>query len=509
MRAAVLELFSGLHAGARIELTEGDWVIGSDDSCDLILTDEGFAPRHASIAVTSGDVGIVTLDGKVTTLDGRAVVNEVWPRGTIFLFGTIAAAWGAADETEDYWSDLRKRWRASLEPVAQTAPAKEAAASDGKTAKADGEEGAGANETPEAAAVTEPEKPKKGKGALIGTVLFLALVLAGGWTLARDAELRRTVEADLAKSNPNAVTALYSSVFGGEGLLARMGWLTPAALPDDVLVANLREKLAKEGFDRVTPEKAGTGVWLLSGRVADDSQRGRLVKLARTLEVRAVLDVDVDTDRTAPWLSAFESRGFKTEVHLEGTAKEPILTVLGFMQTKDVEEKAFNEVAWELSADLTDVKRRIVHESDVKPLLERALKEQGLDDVTIGWHPGRITLSAPLTPKTRNMLAAAMQQVGRTVHVPLSYELLHREARKTPPKAAVRETALKDPMKPNFRVVGVSGGKLKFVTLSTGAKVFAGGRLPGGFALESISHNRLVLSKNGKRINYPLKVSSK
>ena len=95
------------------------------------------------------------------------------------------------------------------------------------------------------------------------------------------------------------------------------------------------------------------------------------------------------------------------------------------------------------------------------------------------------------------------------MHVPLSYELLHREARKTPPKAAVRETALKDPMKPNFRVVGVSGGKLKFVTLSTGAKVFAGGRLPGGFALESISHNRLVLSKNGKRINYPLKVSSK
>ena len=58
-------------------------------------------------------------------------------------------------------------------------------------------------------------------------------------------------------------------------------------------------------------------------------------------------------------------------------------------------------------------------------------------------------------------------------------------------------------------MTGVSGGKLKFVTLSTGEKVFAGGRLPGGFTLESISHNRLTLSKNGKRINYPLKVSSK
>lgn len=509
MRAAVLELFSGLHAGARIELTEGDWVVGSDDSCDLILTDEGFAPRHASIGVKSGEVGVVTLDGKVTTLDGRAVVNEVWPKGAVFLFGSVAAAWGHADETDDYWSDLRSRWRESLEPVAPSAPAKESAASDGKAPKAEGQKDANVSETPEAARAAEPEKPKKGRGALVGTVLFLAVLLAGGWTLARDAELRQSVEADLAQSNPNAVTALYSGVFGGDGLLSRMGWLTPAALPDEELVAGLREKLAKEGFSRITPEKAGTGVWLLSGRVANDEERGRLVKLARTLEVPAVLDVDVDTDRTAPWLAAFEARGFKTEVHLEGTSEAPVLTVLGYMRTKDVEDKAFAEVSYELSADSVDVKRRIVHESDVKPLLDKAIKEQGLDDVTVEWHPGRIMLSAPLSPKTRNMLTAAMQQVGRTVHVPLSYELLHREARKAAPKASAQRAAPKDPSKPNFRVAGVSGGKLKFVTLSTGEKVFAGGRLPGGFTLESISHNRLTLSKNGKRINYPLKVSSK
>ena len=226
-------------------------------------------------------------------------------------------------------------------------------------------------------------------------------------------------------------------------------------------------------------------------------------------ELSAVLDVDVDTDRTAPWLAAFQARGFKTEVHLEGTSGTPVLTVLGYMRTKDVEDKAFAEVSYELSADSVDVKRRIVHESDVKPLLDRAIKEQGLEDVTVEWHPGRITLSAPLSPKTRNMLTAAMQQVGRTVHVPLSYELLHREARKTAAKAPARRSAPKDSMTPNFRVVGVSGGKLKFVTLSTGEKVFTGGRLPGGFTLESISHNRLTLSKSGKRINYPLKVSSK
>lgn len=506
MRAAVLELFSGLHAGARIELTEGDWVIGSDDSCDLILTDEGFAPRHASIAVKSGEVGIVTLDGKVTTLDGRAVVNEVWPKGAVLFFGSVALAWGGADETEDYWSDLRARWRATLIPSGPAAESKANASPDRNETKDDAEQSA-AEKPSEIEA--KPEEKGRGHGVLVGTALVLAILLAGGWTLARDAELRKSFEADLAQSNPNAVTALYSSVFGGDGLLARFGWLSPEAVPDEELVADLRAKLSKEGFTRVSAEKAGTGVWHLTGRVADDAERGRLVKLARSLTVPAVLDVDVDTDRTAPWLAAFSARGFKTEVHLKGTNEAPVLTVLGFMRTKDIEDKAFAEVAYELSHDLVDVKRRIVHEAEVKPLLERAIKEQGLDDVTVEFHPGRITLSAPLTPMTRNMLTAALQQVGRTVHVPLSYEFLHREARKSAPKPAVRQMASKDSMTPNFRVTGVSGGKLKFVTLSTGEKVFAGGRLPGGFTLESISHNRLTLSKNGKRINYPLKVSSK
>lgn len=62
-------------------------------------------------------------------------------------------------------------------------------------------------------------------------------------------------------------------------------------------------------------------------------------------------------------------------------------------------------------------------------------------------------------------------------------------------------------MKPTFRVTGVSGGAIQFITLSTNEKVFVGGRLPGGFTLESISHTRLILSKNGKRIQYPLKTN--
>ena len=57
MRAAVLRIFSGLHIGAEIELTEGVYVIGTDDSCDLILSDSSLKARHAALRVSvSGEV---------------------------------------------------------------------------------------------------------------------------------------------------------------------------------------------------------------------------------------------------------------------------------------------------------------------------------------------------------------------------------------------------------------------------------------------------------------------
>ncbi len=46
---AELRIFSGIHAGARTALAPGDYVLGADPSCDLILCDEGIAGRHAAL----------------------------------------------------------------------------------------------------------------------------------------------------------------------------------------------------------------------------------------------------------------------------------------------------------------------------------------------------------------------------------------------------------------------------------------------------------------------------
>lgn len=46
---ARLTVQSGLHRGASIELTADEYLIGSDDDCDIVLHDAGMAPRHCRV----------------------------------------------------------------------------------------------------------------------------------------------------------------------------------------------------------------------------------------------------------------------------------------------------------------------------------------------------------------------------------------------------------------------------------------------------------------------------
>ena len=49
--AHLLKVFTGPHVGAEILLSDGDYVVGSDDACDVIFSDRFIAPRHAKITL--------------------------------------------------------------------------------------------------------------------------------------------------------------------------------------------------------------------------------------------------------------------------------------------------------------------------------------------------------------------------------------------------------------------------------------------------------------------------
>lgn len=94
MDAVVFRIYSGVHSGAQIELTPGTWVIGRDDSCDIILTDASIAARHAALIVEASEVSCEPLDGKISAADGGALKGLKLAPGALWRFGSVIAAWG-------------------------------------------------------------------------------------------------------------------------------------------------------------------------------------------------------------------------------------------------------------------------------------------------------------------------------------------------------------------------------------------------------------------------------
>ena len=100
--AICLYVFSGPHLGACVELTEGSWVVGADDACDIILT--GLAPRHAVLDISSEENAFPVL--AVTPLDGPLRLQGEEPvepaeadgplrpaAGSAWYLGTTCFAW--------------------------------------------------------------------------------------------------------------------------------------------------------------------------------------------------------------------------------------------------------------------------------------------------------------------------------------------------------------------------------------------------------------------------------
>lgn len=111
-RAAILlKLLSGANTGAELELSPGDWTLGSSDECHILVLDAGVKPRHLMLRVSeAAALTLLPLEG-VVTVEGLPVPPEgldLLPF-TIFTAGGVHACCGPPDAA---WPEL------SLPPLA-------------------------------------------------------------------------------------------------------------------------------------------------------------------------------------------------------------------------------------------------------------------------------------------------------------------------------------------------------------------------------------------------------
>lgn len=520
--SAVFRIYSGLHLGAVVELKDGTWVFGRDDSADIILTDESIAPRHAAITVAPGLVRFEPLDGRLLLAEtGEAPAGLIQP-GTLFRLGSVLLAWGPEDAEAGFWQEVEAAVtgltapgsKAADDETSATQAPEGAGAEDGLKTDADdaGEKAGGQAEQSEG---TEEQSVSAGRLAAGAACLLLAAAVAFGVH-----SCSKKAGTDGAKAENASWTVLASEKAQGAGARLKL-WLAEAGLMGELPGPSAEAvdgMLWEHGFDRLKASRADNGTYRLTGVVADDAARAKLLAFAKTFEWPVVLDVIVESDYTNAYRSAFNTLGYWPEVSFVRTKDDGIgLRIAGYMVSSVEEERAFADALRSVppvtalrtgaaEGKSVVIERKIRYREDVEKLVAKAFEEARLGDVRVEYLHGSLRFTTTLTPEQSARVERAVAGIRKASDVPVRIDVVNVPGKA--PRAAVKTAAKKSADKGGmpFRVTGVSGGALKFVTLSDGRKVFEGGTLPGGWRLESASQEKLVLSKNGRKINHPLKV---
>lgn len=482
----VCRLFSGPHLGAELVLPAGKQVIGSDDSCDIILQDGSVAPRHAVLDIDFGEDGaasvrVAPLDGEVL-LENRPLPSEgaLIPERIPFFFGLTSFAWAPPETSVEAWRQVA----AGLQ---EKRPAPDAIME-----KADAP-----SEAEEPLLLEDVADAPAGKDAND--------VGGNGWQRLRRLPPRRVALLLLV------LLALAGLTFSYEG-----------RLPDNAARSEeMRALVQKRGFDGIRVVAMGQGVGL-SGVLENDADRAALLNLARSVHYPVYLDVKVRGDRVEAVASAFASRGFALDVQERADVPEGGLAVSGYMKDGAVEEQAFSSVREDVPA-LRDravwntLSRSIRHAADVEAALLPRLREAGLSFVQVRCLRGKVQVAGTFDVEQRVRLDALLDEVRGGLGVPVIFEVAAsfekpRQARQdapqkleSAPQAEASPTAADDLS--SIRVTSVTLTPMRFIGLSSGQRVFEGGQIPGGYVLESIGVKELKLRRNGRVILYPLRGS--
>lgn len=380
----ILKIFSGPHMGAEIPLMPGDIVVGSGESCDVILHDSTVAPQHVHITVpadsgTSPVLFLRTLDSQIALMemeeedaqapdeegeqtpeqeDGlRPFLGEMpWPAARPVMLGTTCLAWQVEGES---WGDI--------------GPAAFLDEGRGKTAQTG--EGRAAEEEPEED-IDGPDmafKPRSERArrifkivAAVAVVLFLTVTFSGG--------------------------------------------------PDTHLAEEMEDMLADAGYDYLSVQQTAIGV-TIQGTVPLQGDRKSLWQLAGNMEFPVFIDVHVREERAQAVRVALAVRGLFPHVELDG--KNIVLT--GYFRDKLIEGAAKIWIAEDIR-HIEEIRSSMVYAAQVWPIFREALVRHELHDlVVVRLHPGVVEVEGELDFEQREQLELAKKETCDALNSPIAF----------------------------------------------------------------------------------------
>ncbi len=436
----VLKIFSGPHLGAEAELLPGEYVLGNDPSCDIVLSDSSLMARHALLTVGesadgSHEFSASPLDGKVSQGGKDLPAGSPIQAGTPFFAGFTCMAWGVSGSSTDQWERVYDFLNNSEQKIQALAAAPEDDNADGGTAEQEKEthkEG----ETPAPEALTDsadqaPSPAAPGDPDGPGTPADPQPEEEGSLVLAND-QVQDKPKKRLGK-------------FLLAGLLTCLlcfSWTGTETEKKEDGSASLSQLLREAGYTKLKVTNEGSLV-TIRGNVASDAERGRILRLVSKLTYPVRLAVDVKSDISDAVRDSFGAHGLYLTVSELPPSPNPGIFARGYIKDGVLEEQAFSSAKRnvpELSPGRNgrpqyELFSSILHESEMESLLFPLLKASGIDDeVSVDFQPGRIIMSAPLTPQLRSRLEEIRSEAEQRAGFPLPLDIANGDGKTYAPR---------------------------------------------------------------------------
>lgn len=457
----ILKVLSGPHLGAEVQLAAGDYRLGRDDSCDIVLSDRSLSGQHALFAISAEGVRVQNLAGEVR-LDHQPHQDaaRLLPFFTVIGLGTTHVAVGPESAT---WPELVP----PSQPVAQAPQAVEPA----RSAAAPPAEGAVATPDPTAGEVVSASPPKVPakpaakdrrrnlrRWAARVAALLLLLAMVGGFAANRDGLLaHRAIEPEVeAAAEPPS--------------------------PREMIIAMLRQDGMAKGV-QVTEDRRGRLV--VEGHVDSTAEQDALTERLKQAPEPVQIRIVAGDQMVGMARDTLAALGYDLDVSYAG---DGTLKLAGYVPEASDLQRAVDIVQRDV-AGLGGIRNDVMTDRSILSGLEDRLRKANLGEAIRLRLEANKKITARGTVRAEDMPAwtAIQAEFDRDYGKYLEIVSQVTESR--------RDNALPG-VQLNVRAVGF--GDLPYVILGDGQKYLEGSVLTDGWTIQRIRPKEVVLSKGGQ-----------
>lgn len=449
----LLKIISGPHQGAEVALDEGELIIGSSQNCDLILSDSLVSAEHLKIVVTEGGVSIIALASPVY-YDGEEIARDEEVHVEPFKFISVGTTHSIIGPVEGEWPALSAADIPSLTRLEKESAATEEREFEEQEIETLEGEGGPPVETPVEPAVIHTGfqrivKDKKTLFIYAGSLLLIILVVLGFifWGISESAEIAEKVDT--------------------QGEIAKV--IAQTQSPQTFSMEELN------------------GKYIIKGWVKTNEDRHKIETALRKIH-------NVTYDIKSQEQALENARDFFKAINATISVSEiepGKIKLTGYFG----DDKGWEDVKADLAKDVPGfklVKDEVLTPNKLYPIIAEILGKHNVSEIV------------RFVPQMDGVIIKGM--ISKTDIPPIKDAIIEFQGRvgqEIPIKNQVI-VAKEEDLNLNIDMDGIVIGKHGFIITKSGKRIFEGGVLQGGYKVEKISRDGVILSKDDKKITLKL-----